>query len=74
MIYFRDEFDPNARTVFVVHGWNASPITSFKDAYLNSGYDYNIVLLDWPGGRGIQYWQCAANARVAGACSGHISN
>ena len=69
---FRAVFDPKARTVFLMHGWNSSPrgMESTKNAYMNSGLGYNVIILDWSRGQGIRYWLCASNARVAGACSG----
>ncbi|GLH00072.1 Phospholipase A1 VesT1.02 [Gryllus bimaculatus] len=44
-------FNPNNPTRFVIHGWvsSATTLRDIRRAYINSGKQYNVVMVDWSG-------------------------
>ena len=65
----------SGRVVIIAHGyiekisyslWMTDMIDGFHDAG-----DHVVILIDWRGGNGLQYWQSAANLRTVGAIAGH---
>ncbi|ELT93881.1 hypothetical protein CAPTEDRAFT_222093 [Capitella teleta] len=70
-------YDSSKPTVYLIHGWTSS--TSYqlriKDAFLDSGKDYNIIVVDWSTGadKPLNYPLAASNTRVVGACTAHLA-
>ncbi|XP_070537615.1 inactive pancreatic lipase-related protein 1-like [Ptychodera flava] len=67
----QSNFDPTKPTKFTIHGYTDDGLTAW--AYdmakaLVERDDINAFSVNWrKGAGGINYWQCAENARVAGA-------
>lgn len=60
--------------VFIAHGYLEKIsfsrwITNMANGYKRLGYA--VIVIDWRGGNGVQYWQSAANVRTVGATIGH---
>ncbi|XP_068628844.1 pancreatic triacylglycerol lipase-like [Battus philenor] len=65
------DFDPNRRTIMIVHGFmshsNASWVTAMTRAFLEWG-DVNVIAVDWSnGGNTWKYWRAVANTRRVGS-------
>lgn len=63
-------FNPNAETKFITHGFLHNAIKvwvlGMKDSLLKVG-DFNVVTVDWSKGNGFPYTQSTANTQVVGA-------
>ena len=65
----------SGRVVFIAHGWlEKVSISQWMTDMINGFHangDTSVILVDWRGGNGIQYWQSIANLRTIGAVIGH---
>ena len=62
------------RIVFIIHGWvEKLSISNWITEMIYGFQDLGdaVIVVDWRGGNGFQYWQSAANLRTVGAVIGH---
>ncbi|XP_063235085.1 pancreatic lipase-related protein 2-like [Bacillus rossius redtenbacheri] len=62
-------FDARRRTELVIHGWNSNgnSMAVVTNAYLSSGLDLNVIVVDWRRPANLVYQSAVAATREVGA-------